>query len=87
MQSGIYFLQREHVEINGAMAILSTTVERGFSIVNGNIRRLGNQPGTRVVTASLHEERPHAGGGLKALVHAAAVGLECVTKQLLYRVV
>ncbi len=51
-------------------------LERGFSIVNGNIRRLRNRPGTRVVTAGLQEERPHAGGGLKAPVQAAAVGLE-----------
>jgi hypothetical protein len=41
VQSGIHLLRRENVEIKGAMASLSTTVERGFSIVNGNIRRLG----------------------------------------------
>jgi hypothetical protein len=41
-----------------------------------NIRRLGNRPGTRVVTAGLQEERPHAGRGLDALVQAAAVGAD-----------
>ncbi len=75
VQSGIHSLQRENVEIKGAMARLSTTVEQGFSIVNGIIRRLGNRPGTRVMTTGLQEERPHA-GGLDALVQAAAVGAD-----------
>jgi Transcriptional activator of glycolytic enzymes len=75
VQSGIHSLRRENVEIKGAMASLSTTVERGFSIVNGNIRRLGNRPGTRVVNARLEDKRPHA-GGLDALVQAAAVGAD-----------
>jgi len=75
VQSGIHSLQRENVEIKGAMASLSTTVERGFSIVNGNIRRLGNRPGTRVMTTGLQEERLHA-EGLDVLVQAAAVGAD-----------
>ena len=44
--------------------------------MNGNIRRLGNRSGTRVVTAKLQEGRPHAGRGLDALVQAAAVGAD-----------
>jgi hypothetical protein len=75
VQPGIHLLRRENVDIKGAMASLSSTVERGFSIVNGNIRRLGDQPGTRVVTAGLQEETPHA-GGLDALVQAVAVGAD-----------
>jgi hypothetical protein len=36
----------------------------------------GNWPGTRVVTAGLQEERPHAGGVLNELVQASAVGAD-----------
>ena len=76
VQSGIHSLQRENVEIKGAIASLLTTVEQaGFSIVNGNTRRLGNRPGTRVMTTGLQEERLHA-EGLDVLVQAAAVGAD-----------
>ena len=52
LQSSVMSLRRENIEIRSDIANLKQFVERGFSTVNGNIRRVAMQPVRRVTTTT-----------------------------------
>jgi hypothetical protein len=61
IQSGLLSLRRENMEIKSEMAAMKSTmmstIERGFGVVNGNIRRVAAQPAQRM--GSVQPQLPH----------------------------
>ncbi|KAI2508144.1 hypothetical protein MHU86_6317 [Fragilaria crotonensis] len=47
LQSGFMSLRRENVELRSEIAGIMQAMERGFQIVNGNMRRMALQPSRR----------------------------------------
>jgi hypothetical protein len=59
LQSGFLSLRRENVEIRNDIAGILQAMDRGFNIINGNVRRAALQPARRV-------PRPPGGGAAGA---------------------
>jgi hypothetical protein len=61
IQSGLLSLRQENMEIKSEMAAMKSTmmstIERGFGVVNGNIRRVAAQPAQRM--GSVQPQLPH----------------------------
>ncbi|KAI2490022.1 hypothetical protein MHU86_24566 [Fragilaria crotonensis] len=64
LQSGFLSLRRENVEIRNDIAGILQAMERGFHIINGNVRRAALQPARRV-------PRPPGGAAATAAATAA----------------
>lgn len=47
LQSGFLSLRRENMELRSEIAGIAIAMERGFHVVNGNVRRIALQPTTR----------------------------------------
>jgi hypothetical protein len=52
LQSGIFSLRRENLELQNDIAALKQFMESGFATINGNVRRVAIQPACRVATAT-----------------------------------
>ena len=52
LQSGIFSLRRENLELRNDIAALKQFMESGFATINGNVRRVAIQPARRVTTAT-----------------------------------
>jgi hypothetical protein len=50
LQSGLLTLRRENIELRNELSAMMMAMERGFSVVNGNVRRVAMQPIRRVGT-------------------------------------
>ena len=44
LQSGFMSLRRENLELRNEISAMTLSMERGFQIVNGNVRRVALQP-------------------------------------------
>ncbi|KAI2497397.1 hypothetical protein MHU86_17108 [Fragilaria crotonensis] len=64
LQSGFLSLRRENIEIRNNIAGMLQAMERGFHIINGNVRRAALQPAQRV-------PRPPGGAAATAATAAA----------------
>jgi hypothetical protein len=70
LQSGFLSLRRENVEIRNNIAGILQAMERGFHIINGNVRRAALQPARRV---------PRPPGGAAATAAATAATAAAIT--------
>lgn len=68
MQSGFMTLRRENIELRNEMSAMMLAMERGFHIVNGNVRRVALQPVARSRAAVV------AAADVAAATTAAVVG-------------
>ena len=53
LQSGFMSLRRENLELRNEISAMTLSMERGFQIVNSNVRRVALQPAQRCDTTSM----------------------------------
>ena len=53
LQSGFMSLRRENLELRNEISAMTLSMERGFQIVNGNVRRVALQPARRRDTTAM----------------------------------